>query len=388
MANYPNISNIQGYTTKNYNTAKEYYHQKKEAFKQFVAKDNEAFLDELVKYINVKIGEFDQNITQAVFAGLSGNDWSQNISTITQMAEKKLQETNYSIVWENLYKKLANNKIKNRQSLAAALGVEFEKFLADSLVPEEFTKNIEGITNDLVDSLLAGFSQTGAIRSKGATVRGKKDIRPDMGFNIAGGGYRHKIAQLPNSTLSVELQALIDLSQLSSKNIINGTKEGNAILKQYLEADSYGFSVKVWKDSNAKVFANSSVLKDQFQKVFNSSGNKTWSSIYASAYVVYQLSRYLINIINPLNIAMITGSQLIWMDDFIDRHLFYMDVQVKNLTKSSLERGGGWEGHPQIMSSAIKLRQMAVNNLRHEFSSSINPNTGIISVRNRRITVK
>ena len=387
MPSYPNISNIQGYTTKNYNTAKEYYRQKREAFKQFVEKENEDFLDKLVDYINTKIETFDQDITKAIFDGLS-DDWNQNINMITNTAnQKRLKETNYSIIWENLYNKLANNKIKNSKSLAAALGVEFEKFLADSLVPEEFTKNIEGITNELVNSLLKSFTQTGAIKSRGATVAGKKDIRPDMGFNIAGGNYKNKVAKLPNSTLSVELQALIDLSQLSSKNI-TGDKSGGAILKQYLEADSYGFSAKIWKDSNSKVFANSSVLKNQFQKVLNSSGNKTWSSIYASAYVVYQLSRYLINIINPLNIAMITGSQLIWMDEFIDRHLFYMDIQMNNLVKSSSARGGGWEGHPKIQSTSIKLRQMSANNLRHEFISSINSKTGVISIRNRRITVK
>mgnify|MGYP006935595271 FL=1 len=48
--------------------------------------------------------------------------------------------------------------------------------------------------------------------------------------------------------------------------------------------------------------------------------------MYASEYTIYQISRFLINIINPLDVAMLTGQSLIWMDDFIDRHLFYMDV--------------------------------------------------------------
>ena len=53
------------------------------------------------------------------------------------------------------------------------------------------------------------------------------------------------------------------------------------------------------------------------------------------------------------------------------------------LAISNNERGGGWEGHPYVMSSAIKLREMTSNNINHLFTSSVSKD-GIIIVKNRK----
>lgn len=379
---YPNFNNLQGQITNNYNIAKSYYTQKKQAFLRFLNKDIDNFSIILEQYINEKIDTFDKKITQEVYSILNDENtggWNNLVQYSKNLDPKK----EYPIPLKTIFEKLASGKIKTRNNLASALGIEFEKFLAESLVPEQYSQAMKSVISSAVNDILSGFSQTGGISSKSAVTKGGKDIRPDIGLNIKGGVKSKGIQNLPNSNLGVELTALIDLNNFTSDKLI----KSNDILSAYLNQNSYGFSVKIWKNSNSKVFSNSSILKKQIQNEFNQANNNnhTWSSVYASEYTIYQISRFLINIINPLDVAMLTGQSLIWMDDFIDRHLFYMDVQLRNkLAISNNERGGGWEGHPYVMSSAIKLREMTSNNINHLFTSSVSKD-GIIIIKNRKM---
>ena len=87
------------------------------------------------------------------------------------------------------------------------------------------------------------------------------------------------------------------------------------------------------------------------------------------------------NIIGPMNVGIMTGREFIWMDDFLSRRLFFMDIQLEALRKST--RGPGYEGFPTLPSSAVKIRQLT--NDIHAFSSTVGKKTGRIAVRNRRI---
>ena len=378
---YPNFNSLQGQITNNYNIAKSYYAQKKQAFLGFLNKNIDNFSMMLEQYINENIVIFDKKIAQEVYSILNDEN-NGGWDSLVQYSKNLDPKREYPMPLKTIFEKLASGKIKTRNNLASALGIEFEKFLAESLVPEQYSQAMKGVIDSAVNDILSGFSQTGGIRSKSAITKGGKDIRPDIGLNISGGVKSEGIQKLPNSNLGVELTALIDLNNFTSDKLI----KSNDILSAYLNQNSYGFSVKVWKNSNSKIFSNSSILKKQIQNEFDQvNNNHTWSSVYASEYTIYQISRFLINIINPLDVAMLTGQSLIWMDDFIDRHLFYMDVQLRNkLAVSNNQRGGGWEGHPYIMSSAIKLREMASNNINHLFTSSVSKN-GVIIIKNRKI---
>ena len=161
----------------------------------------------------------------------------------------------------------------------------------------------------------------------------------------------------------------------------------NDILQAYLESNSYGFSLKVWKNAQGKEFAQSKQLQTYINNKFQEGRKrrKTWESTFTNEYVVWQISRLLINIIGPMNVGIMTGREFIWMDDFITRRMFYMDVQLEALRKST--RGPGYEGYPTVPSSAIKIRQLS--NDVHAFSSSMrktkDAQVGSITVRNRKI---
>ena len=87
-----------------------------------------------------------------------------------------------------------------------------------------------------------------------------------------------------------------------------------------------------------------------------------------------------------MNVGIMTGKEFIWMDDFLTRKIFFMDVQLQALRKST--RGPGYEGFPELPSSSIKIRQLT--NDSYAFSSSLRKNMnqkiGRIAVRNRKLT--
>ena len=43
-------------------------------------------------------------------------------------------------------------------------------------------------------------------------------------------------------------------------------------------------------------------------------------------YVVYILSKYLVHIISPTTVALISRAGLTWMNEFLEAHMFYMRV--------------------------------------------------------------
>lgn len=372
------MSVFQDRINSNYEVAKSYYQQRQENLRRIFTRDMEDATDSLIQYINLKIDEYEKDVSQKVYSLLEkidGNSW-----VVPEQVVATLNDKQYNTSVENVLKFLSGGKstIKSNQNIAAALGNEFEIFLENALMPEELEGQVSNIITNSLNSMLSGFSRTGSKTSTGWTVTRQKNIRPDIGLNM-NTTYKDSdgVLRLSGSNLSIELQEEFDLNEMLPEDITS-----NDILKAYLDSDSYGFSLKIWKNGQNKEFAQSKVLQSYINQKFQEGRKrrKTWESTFTNEYVVWQISRLLINIIGPMNVGVMTGKEFIWMDDFLARRIFFMDVQLQALRKSS--RGSGYEGFPELPSSAIKIRQLT--NDVHAFNSAVMEKSGRIVVRNRR----
>lgn len=371
--------NFQSRISSNYEVAKSYYAQRRENLRRLFTNDIEDATDSLISYINKKIEEYDKNVSQMVYSILNKID--QNTWQVPTNVDTTLSNMQYDISVMNVIKALQSGKaaFKSNQNIAAALGNEFEHFLERALLPEALEGEVSEIITNGLNSLMSGFSGTGQKTSTGWTVTGEKNIRPDIGLNMSttikdeNGALR-----LKESNLAVELQEELDVELIDPNAITN-----HEILAAYLNSNSYGFSLKIWKNSQNKEFAQSKQLQAYISNKFQEGRkrHRTWESTFTNEYVVWQISRLLINIIGPMNVGVMTGKEFIWMDDFLTRRLFFMDVQLNKLRES--KRGPGYEGFPTLNSSSIKIRQLS--NDIHAFTASLRKSTGRITVRNRKI---
>lgn len=377
------MNEFQSRISSNYEVAKSYYQQRREALRKTFTRDMEDATDSLIKYINLKIDEYEEKVSKKVYSLLDHID--KNSWIVPEQVKESLGNEYYDTSVENVLRFLSGGKtaIKSNQNVAAALGNEFENFLERALMPEALEGQVSSVITDSLNSMLSGFSGTGSMKSKGWTVTGEKNIRPDIGLNMAT-AYKDSdgVLRLPDSNLAVELQEEFNLDDMLPEDITS-----NDILKAYLDSNSYGFSLKVWKSAQGKEFTQSKQLQAYINQKFQEGRKrrKTWESTFTNEYVVWQISRLLINIVGPMNVGIMTGKEFIWMDDFLTRRMFFMDVQLQSLRKSS--RGPGYEGFPELPSSSIKIRQLT--NDSYVFSSflrkNMNQKIGRIAVRNRKL---
>ena len=337
--------------------------------------DQKNLFDDIVKYIDKMIAEYQSTVVQTVFESLNLENGQYSVKTT-------LPDMHYNVSVEKILNQIGKRSMGQR-NISSFLGYEFEAFMEKALAPEELSRAVSAEAAQIVSSLAGGFSRTGGITSTSAVVKGQRDIRPDLGLGMSFTGDSLGTLNMGEKTISVELQELVDLNDLAMEEKEITSSE---VLKSYIDANAFGFSLKLWKDGNNKEFSSSSVLQKSINNQFITYGpygnRTTWESNYAEWFVVYQLSKYLINIISPTNVAMITGNNFIWMDDYISNKIFFMDVQLEALAKS--KRGTGYEGFPSVMSSAIRIRQL--NNTAQIFNTRVAKKTGKISIVNRRIT--
>lgn len=377
------MSNFQSQINNNYEVAKSYYNQRRNNLRLLFTKDMQDATNSLIDYINKKIDEYEEVVSKRVYQLLEKID--KNTWIIPPETQAGLENLEYHASVNNVLKFLSGGKqsFKSNQNVAAALGNEFEHFLEEALMPHALEGQVDSIITNNLNNLLSGFSSTGQKKSTAWTVTGQKNIRPDLGLNMSATFQdENGVLRLQDSGLAVELQEEFDLDSMLPEDITS-----NEILKAYLNSNSYGFSLKVWKSSQGKEFSKSKQLQDYINQKFQEGRKRrtTWESTFTNEYVVWQISRLLINIIGSMNVGVMTGREFIWMDDFLSRRLFYMDIQIQALRES--KRGPGYEGFPNLPNSSIKIRQLT--NDVHYFSSSIRKNwengVGTITVRNRKI---
>lgn len=369
----------------NYASAKDYYSQRRQALEKAFTANMKNNTNAIISYIEEKTHEYEEKVAAMVRKSLDAVD--KNTYTVKQNLQLA-ENLEYRTSIENVIAALSSFKsgtVSNR-NIAAALGNEFENFLAQALSPEVLEAEIDGAVFSAVGDMLSGFSKTGSTKSRSWINAGVKDIRPDLGLNMQMEIDDSNIARLVNATgpdgkkLAVEFQEMFDLDNFLPENITS-----NEIIQSYLNSNAYGFSAKVWSagSMNGKEFSKSSTLQNYINSQFNKTrqANRTWESNYTARFIIYQISKDLLNIIGPLNVALITGNSFIWMDEFLTKRMFYMDMQFESVREES-SRGEGKEGYPLVPNSSIKIR--VLSNDFQQFTTRATK-SGTISIRNRRI---
>lgn len=373
---------FQSRISSNYASAKAYYSQRRTNLNKMLRLQMENAENELVQYINRKIDEYDENVSQMVYNLLEKVD--KNAYKVTATTMQKIQDGHYDVSVENVIKRLASGKtdLKSNQNVAAALGNEFESFIERMLSPDALEEGVSEVLYSAIVDSMSSFKQTGGYQSKSFVTKGIKNIRPDIGLNMDFSiKDKDGILRTHPGGLEVELQEEFNLDDFLPNDI-----NSSDILRRYLESSSYGFSLKIWKDSQGKEFSSSTTLQDRINAKFQEGRKrrKTWESTFTNEYVVYQVSKLLINIIGPMNVALLSGKEMIWMDDFLSQRIFYMDVQLESVRES--KRGPGYEGFPLIPNASVKIRNL--KNQEYAFGSRLNSKTGRISVVNRKVVRK
>lgn len=347
------IGSLVGATQSNYSVAASYYAQKRAMFKNFLH----------ANYIEST--NFDTELTELITTGwnkeimnvLRGIYFNRGLDTAAkeQLVRDKFDTSPYVDYFIEAMKQ------KNPQVFFSKLGFVFEEWLQThglQKVIEKGSKFGSAHADQLVSTI-----HTGAMKSVASAVKGNQYIRPDMMIALSGVTFEagdDQVLRESSTGIPVEMQGeiIVDYDYIvpSFDDII----ENSNYLQRFLDGNFYGFSAKLWSKSDNKGFMSSSVLRDKLNSVFNqtdSAGRRHyWQIDYTSEYVAYELSKNILHIVGPTDIAMLTGAGVTWMDDFLSAHIFYMRVQVENYIQAKEE------GRilPQITDSEIYLRNYAM----------------------------
>ena len=359
----------------NYQIAINYYKQKREMMNNLFRQDVGATFEAFADYINQKVQEFQSQVVDQVFAAANFENGRYTVS-------KSLPDMQYNYHAQKVLEQIANNPNGlMRRNISSFLGIEFEHFLKESFEAGPLTEAVSAFGAGIISNFLKGFESqhTGSQTSTSAVVMGSKNIRSDIVIMKKGEVFFKDDSGNLRTTSggAVEFSEFINIDEFDTSEGITSRE----VLESYA-SKTFGFSMKLWKNENGKEFSSSSVLQQMLNATFASTRPNTWESQYTIEYVVQTLSKYLINIISPTSVAMITGRGFEWMDDFLQNKIFYMMVQMANHKKS--KRGPGMEGHPSIEDSAIRIRTLG-NNI-HAFKARNNYRTGRITITNRKIS--
>lgn len=328
---YPRYNQLNNLIQNNYNIAQTYYNQKKVQFKNQLMKTYKATLDEFTVEIYKTAKSFKPNVIDQVAELLKNGTSLQN--TLNQKPQNI-----YEISQQNIISKVINSA-HPWKTLRFKAGLEFEHFLADNI----------NITDSQGNKILAHFGMVG---NKSFTTTKASDTRSDLVTNILGNIKDSK----------VELEYALDIEGLSKtykKDENQIISKIFSIIQQENITDLFGFQVKTYENLND----NKWMTSEKFRNLINTEEfkvgeekRKTWSSNYAVLYPVYFLSKYIINILNPVNIAIIYSGGIMYTDDFLSKYRFYMEVtyEIKEEQRTN-KRGGGYEVFPRIASNAILM---------------------------------
>lgn len=360
----------------NYNFAISYYAQKRKMITNLFQQKTNQSIQKLTEYIDKRASYYWENVVQQVFNYINLNGGKK------ELYGKELPDLDLPLSTMNVLKRIVSSKNAN---IPALLGNEFENFMYKSLSLNDFGETAssvadnlaESIADDLANSLLSA-TYTGNIKARSAVVTGKKNIRPDIGLGFS---------EENKNGVGVELEGWLDISKFLDDSYSIIQSNNGELLADFLRSNAFGLSLKIWQNANNQEFSQSVPLQQMINaQLFTFHPQygfrTTWEGQYTMDFVNYQVSKYLINIINPLNVAMVTGSGFIWMDEFLSNKMLYMQVQLNSLKRS--KRGPGGEGFPEVTGPGIFIRAAAKGVNVFNYTTRIS-SIGKISMVKRRI---
>lgn len=381
------LQTLGGKTQSNYNIAMNHYKQRREMLQSLlqtnVEEGRDVFKELTLKAINTwwqqavethikSIAQFDKNNI--------GKEWS--LPQIENKALKLPQD-----VEDALYQAYCSN---NWNNFAANIGKAYESWLPQKVLGPILQEVLPMLQNNGITEVLQVLN-TGERESLSSMTTKKTWTRSDgiIGFDVTliddNGILKHKASDLP-----IELQG--DLIA-STPEMLNTDpmqeKKRDEILKKYLTATGaesvFGYQVKRFQslEKYDQKWSTSAVMADKLNQIYNqvdSHGFRHgWEKYYIEPYLVYFLSRYLMDIINPINVALITGANFYWIDQMLENHIFYMKVagtqRVKGRNTQNTGYGAKSLWFPQIDNTKIyiskkqdnlDMAKIATNNPKHK----------------------
>lgn len=352
-----NVSKLERQTLLNYEAAMRYYAQKKAMFLKQGAlkneKDNERFLnayaEKITEAVNMIINESWQAVEKEIRNFISIGDYKLGSKYV--VTDQKALEGS-PIIPEWLKQKIIS-KSGTKENYYSLMGFNFETYAANAMS----SVGKELVRNGLID-IMSVFKETGAQKTKSGLREGFLNIRADLATGIADAADENQILREKGGTLAVELEAIFSIEEKLKES--NGILDDNEIIKKYLTSGMFGLSLKNWaKTSKPKEYTHSTKIQDMINKEFSESKKRTWDTTYAVQMANKVVSNYLLDIIGPINIAVLTKTDLIWMDDFIGGHLFYMDIGLKN-NKVYRGKSGFNEIKPYVPKDSIMVRNYSM----------------------------
>lgn len=331
-----------------YSIAQAYYAQRENQFRKVVFNNSKQALKDFAKQLTTTAKAYRPNVYDQVEAALKNKSLPP------------VPDGEYKVDVQTLY----NAAYGNKKSLQFIAGEHFEYFLRDHIRLND--RQGQAISSHIVQ-------QVGKVINKAFTTSGGgKDTRTDIAI---GSGNITKDTQM-------ELTIGLDLHNDELEALGTERKIVNALIRETVrngvDLNVFGFQAKTYKGLSGMKWMTSQSLGSELRRIY--ANDKYWSSNYASLYSVYFLSKYVINIVNPVNIGIVYTGGFQFMSDFLEHTRFYMNVIAKSTQKneqgqpvrSSERRGGGYEIIPTVASNEIMMRTLskgsqmiAVNTIKH-----------------------
>lgn len=328
MAKRDNVHKLEKTTQLNYEAAARYYAQKKMNFlklaklkeKKLEEEEEKNFFENLSKAIPLVIQNIIIKSWQKIYQDVIG---ALEISGREEGFKYKIANPSNFSRMSSIPEEIKEKIIKGEEkaNLYSLLGFEYEKFLEDK-IKEVAIELGEG----KVEEIFNEFRSSGASKSVSALRTNYVDIRSDLAMNIQEKAGEDKILRDKSNNLPVELQQEFDITKYRTSNKEKDFTD--TVLNDYLKSNMFGLSVKLWnKRVGLQEYTQSASLQQKINNVYNN--RNTWNRTYAVYKANEMVSKYLIDIIGPINIAVITGQEFTWMDEFINNNLFSMNVYAK-----------------------------------------------------------
>lgn len=350
----PPHATINNYIQANYNTAIQYYKSKEKIFQNLLAKEGTNVYEEFKEYLKETSKLFKEKVLDVVDAKIhswinTGNQKHlEPVSSDTEYAVTINEILAHSVTW--------TSKDGSRGGIVAGTGMPYEKFL----INRSESINLGPISNLLHQYALQHIGQA---TQKAATRTRKSEVGSDVGISRSGQSIKQGIE---SGEIKIELTAVIDLEDNPFEELKDGNVLLNALAADGITDDIFGFQLKAYDNSNDARWMNSKVLKNAINDIMETTrknGERTpWASEYAGLYPYYYLSRFILNIVNPVNVGVITLNGIETMSSFLSRYRFYMEVGWRSPRNpqpvENSEYGGGVWIFPYVSNDTVLLREM------------------------------
>lgn len=316
--NPPNPEEWEERAKENYAYASKFYKQRKIAFLSYLKKNiDEVAINTITEQLKAMFSEvWSKGVLKALEAGVEGNP-EQGKNMLHNINEKYGFELNY------------DNLLDTYKTKKAALGFDYEEVIA-SLLSKYFTalsEETSKLIGNNIENLLTNFSKMDgkAAYSRAAHVTGTRLIRMDVG-NVELEQRENKISYIKDTEITSELQCMIDIEQSRENN----DKIPKALLPYLKNGKFAGFSAKQMETLINEKFSQSSIIADKIDEGLaahtESGKRRRWHTNWAEAYSNWCLSKCLFNIIGPLDIGIVSGTNFYWIDEFLSSARFKMVI--------------------------------------------------------------